>query len=70
MPLYEYLCRACGKRFEVLQRVGEGSAELRCPFCASAEVGKQLSTFAAKVGSTPAPCGAPSAAACGTGSFT
>ncbi len=70
MPLYEYMCRSCGARFEVLQRVGEGATEIRCPSCGAGEVAKQLSTFASKVGSAPAPCGAPSRAACGTGGFT
>ncbi|NLE77296.1 MAG: zinc ribbon domain-containing protein [Chloroflexi bacterium] len=29
MPLYEYQCQVCGKRFEVRQPVGEDSAT--CP---------------------------------------
>ncbi|NWF99877.1 MAG: zinc ribbon domain-containing protein [Thermoanaerobaculaceae bacterium] len=70
MPLYEYQCRVCGKRFEVLQRLGESSAGLQCPSCASTDVEKRLSTFAAKVGAAPAPCGAPSPSSCGTGGFT
>jgi len=70
MPLYEYACRSCGRRFEVLQRVGEGSADVRCPACGAADVAKQFSTFASSVGNAPAPCGAPSRSACGTGGFT
>lgn len=70
MPLYEYKCAACGNRFEVLQRIGSGSDAVRCPACDADNVIKQYSTFASAVGSTAAPCGAPSSAACGTGGFT
>ncbi len=71
MPLYEYVCRACHDRFEVLQRVGQGAEEVRCPECGADAVERQLSTFAAAVagGSSSSlgesgGCGRP---ACGTG---
>jgi putative FmdB family regulatory protein len=32
MPLYEYVCQSCGKKTEVLQRVGEKPLKL-CPHC-------------------------------------
>jgi len=70
MPLYEYRCAQCGRRFEVLQRVGADHDGVACPQCGSVEVSKQLSTFAASVGGVPAPCGAPSSRECGTGGFT
>jgi putative FmdB family regulatory protein len=70
MPLYEYTCRSCGKRFEVLQRMGAGSDGVVCPACGSSEVGKQFSTFASASAGGPMPCGAPSASSCGTGGFT
>jgi len=58
MPLYEYVCTGCRKRFEKLvRRFGD---EVACPSCASAEVEKQLSVFA--VGSAT-----PSFEGCGTG---
>jgi putative FmdB family regulatory protein len=70
MPLYEYTCRDCGKRFEVLQRLGAGSDGLTCPACGARNVVKQFSTFASSVqGSAAAPCGAPSGS-CGSGGFT
>lgn len=72
MPLYEYRCRACGERFEVLQRVGEGAEQVICPECGKTAPDKQLSTFAAGAsGSTssssysaPAGCGG---GGCGSG---
>ena len=51
MPLYEYRCRGCGERFEVLQRMGAGAAEVLCPSCGAEHPEKLLSTFAASVGS-------------------
>lgn len=47
MPLYEYRCRRCGHRFEVLQRLGEGAEGLACPRCGEVDAERQLSTFAA-----------------------
>ncbi|HUK13396.1 MAG TPA: zinc ribbon domain-containing protein [Thermoanaerobaculaceae bacterium] len=73
MPLYEYSCRDCGRRFEVLQRVGADAAGLACPACGGAQVTKQLSTFASSVSSSGGgsmPCGAPNASACGGGGFS
>ena len=46
MPIFEYLCRKCGHRFEKLLR----GAELPdCPECHSRRLDKQLSVFAASV---------------------
>lgn len=71
MPLYEYGCRKCGRRFEVLQKMGASAAGLVCPSCGAGEVEKKLSTFASAVSSATAmPCGAPSASACGSAGFS
>jgi putative FmdB family regulatory protein len=69
MPLYEYICRDCGKAFEVLQRMGEGGDQLRCPGCGRVGADRQLSTFAGHASQG----GASTAAAtsgCGPGGFT
>ena len=50
MPLYEYRCHACGHRFEVLQRIGEGAEGLVCPECGERDLEKQFSTFASAGG--------------------
>jgi putative FmdB family regulatory protein len=73
MPLYEYACRQCGRRFEVLQRVGADATGVACPECGAEQVAKQFSTFASAVASNASgamPCGAPSAAECGSGGFS
>jgi putative FmdB family regulatory protein len=35
MPLYEYLCESCGRRSEILQKIGEPPAT-DCPHCGGA----------------------------------
>ena len=51
MPLFEYTCRACSHRFEVLVRTGDTPA---CPACASEDLEKMLSNPAIKSNSTHA----------------
>jgi len=70
MPLYEYRCRSCGERFEVLQRLGADGHGLQCPRCDEPEPQRMLSTFAAQVpsngggGSRDAAASSPAAACC------
>ena len=66
MPLYEYRCRGCGERFEILQRLGEDGRGLQCPRCAEPEPQRVLSTFAAGAsqGGGSRDSGAASAACC------
>jgi putative FmdB family regulatory protein len=72
MPIYEYVCGSCSRKFEKLvRRWGEA---VSCPHCASATVEKQLSTFAVSSASGSAAlesCGMPEggcgAPACGGG---
>jgi putative FmdB family regulatory protein len=68
MPLYEYSCCDCGKRLEVLQRLGEGPEGLLCPNCGGGRLQKQFSTFAAHGGGEAQRGPAP--ASCGGGGFT
>ena len=56
MPIYEYRCEECDHRFEILQRLGEGSDGLTCPGCGAPRLEKMFSTFAAATqGSTAVP---------------
>jgi len=45
VPLYEYVCRACDRDFELLVRTGDTPT---CPACATADVARIMS--AASVG--------------------
>lgn len=47
MPIFEYLCRGCGAKFEVLVR---GSDKAHCPKCKSTRLEQQLSAFAVAAG--------------------
>ena len=47
MPIYEFACTPCGKKFEDLIIRKSDEAEITCPACASAEVTKVLSRPAA-----------------------
>ena len=44
MPLYEYKCRKCGKRFERLVSPGQGTG-IACDACGSPETEKLVSGF-------------------------
>jgi putative FmdB family regulatory protein len=47
MPIYEYACTPCGKTFEELVLRKSDEAEVRCPGCGSADVGRKMSRPAA-----------------------
>jgi len=42
MPLKEYICKDCGKKFEVLTE----RWDKKCPQCGSEKVERKFSTFA------------------------
>ena len=46
MPMYDYACRACGKRFEEMRRIAERLDAPPCPACGSAETALALSALA------------------------
>ncbi len=46
MPIYDYVCRACGKTFEMLRLVKDADRNLECPECHSDRIERLLSTFA------------------------
>jgi putative FmdB family regulatory protein len=68
MPIYEYQCLDCHERFEVLQRMGEGAAGLKCPECGKLRVTKQFSTFASGAGGQESAGSGLSTGGCGAGS--
>ncbi len=64
MPIFEYKCEECGKRFEAIVI---GSRKPECPKCHSKKLEQQLSSFAVRAssGSSSTACGAP-AGSCGS----
>lgn len=63
MPIYEYICRNCRHGFEALV---DSSGKAACPSCASEELDKQLSVFAAGKAS-PSVDACPAMGGCGGG---
>jgi len=61
MPIYEYLCRQCGHKFEAIV---QGDKSPVCPSCQNERLEKQFSAFA--VGSTGDWSAASSSAPCGS----
>ena len=69
MPIFEYRCASCGKRFEALQSRAD-EPHPSCPGCGAARVERQLSAFAVlggpsaghSAGVAPGPCGSPDCA--------
>jgi len=47
MPIFEYRCRACQERFELLVR---SDTSVACPKCSGTKVDKLLSVFASHTG--------------------
>ncbi len=49
MPVYDYQCGKCGRRFNVTMRISEHDRKkTRCPKCGSGKVVQQISGFFAK----------------------
>ncbi|MCZ2154439.1 MAG: zinc ribbon domain-containing protein [Bryobacterales bacterium] len=46
MPIYEYRCLHCGRKFEKIRRVSERDQPAECPECKSKETAPQVSGFA------------------------
>lgn len=53
MPLYEYVCKQCNRRSEVLVR--SSTVKPACPHCGSRKLQRQFSTFSAH-GAPSTPC--------------
>lgn len=47
MPIYEFECRPCDERFELLISISKVD-EAKCPHCGSDKVRRVMSTFASR----------------------
>ena len=45
MPIYEYRCQDCGRKFEKFLRSSSNEDAVECPHCHSTRVHKGFSTF-------------------------
>ena len=49
MPIYEYLCKKCGKSFTITMSISEHEKKAaRCPRCKGTKVVPQFQSFFAK----------------------
>jgi len=51
MPLFEFICKKCGKKFEQIV-FSVNKEEIKCPECKSNEIEKQFSTFSSNTSDT------------------
>ncbi|MBN2264207.1 MAG: zinc ribbon domain-containing protein [Candidatus Aminicenantes bacterium] len=65
MPLYEYECQKCGKRFESLVTTGH-EKDVVCVECGSADVRKMISCFGIGGGSSRIKAASSSCTSCST----
>ena len=59
MPIYEYRCRKCDKVFEKIQKMNEGGALLKCPYCGGQKPDRILSSFSCNRDAETSPPRAP-----------
>jgi putative FmdB family regulatory protein len=47
MPVYEYMCKECGNKFELFRHFYDSDDDLSCSVCGKKAIEKQFSTFSA-----------------------
>ncbi len=70
MPIYEFLCKKCAKRFEALVSIG-GEKGVSCISCGNGDIEKLFSSFgigggSSKLKNTSDSCSTCSATSCDT----
>ena len=50
MPIYEYVCKLCGHRFDALRTIKDSDKEIACKNCDSKTPKRTISTFFAVSG--------------------
>ena len=48
MPIYEYECEQCGRKFEYFLRSGGDEKKVKCPKCGADNPKRVVSSFASK----------------------
>lgn len=52
MPIYEYICKNCDKKFEAMRSFGDADKEISCQYCGSLDTQRTVSRCFAKGGGT------------------
>lgn len=66
MPIYEFVCKPCDKRFEILTTFSRAS-EAKCPTCGSGNITRVMSAFAARTGGSNGSSSGGGCAGCAAG---
>jgi putative FmdB family regulatory protein len=65
MPMFEYICRTCGQRFEEIRGRDPEQPAPVCPECGSEQVVKLCSSFASPSSGSPSGLAGSGGASCG-----
>lgn len=68
MPIYEYACLDCGRRFEALRSMKDADTPIACSHCHGDRTTRQLSVFFAQSGGKALAGTSPSCGSCSGGS--
>lgn len=68
MPIYEYKCQECGKRFEALRSIKDADIPIQCEGCHSTKTHRIASACFSKVSGVSASSGAGGCSGCSGGS--
>ena len=52
MPIYEYKCRKCDEKFELMRSMNDDESGIKCPACGADNPQKAISLFSGGGGST------------------
>lgn len=69
MPIFEYKCNDCGKKFDILHKSSTNLEEVVCPDCQSKNSKKLLSSFSASMSSASFDAPSCSTGNCGVPSY-
>jgi putative FmdB family regulatory protein len=50
MPLYEYICKDCGKEFDAIRSIKDSDAPIECDECHGEHTSRKISLFFAQSG--------------------
>ena len=70
MPLYDFECRTCGKRFEALLRRTDRDEDVTCPDCGKNDADRLLSARAAFTGDGASRATGGGGGSCGSSGFS
>ena len=68
MPIYEYFCVDCQKKFDALRQMGEADNPIECSYCNSLNTTRTISVFFAQSGGKVLAGSAPNCSACSSSS--